>query len=509
MMNDIRRINFTANGIESLNQNSTYLKRNPKKAIKICAYAITAIALFFIGGVYFKNQTNRNALKAIDEAELMNREIAHLREILKKYKTKTNEDNEFGYQNNANINGDSEDGEYELLLMLHKLLKNNANKVNTFDINNESNRNIDHTDIFSQKLESMQDNIKYASKFFKYMKEYNKKYNNMDEQLERFENFKRSHMKVQKHNEMIGKNGVTYVQKVNQYSDFSKDEFDNYFKKLPSIPHDLKAKHVVPLKTHLANNNITLKKDQLKGYPDHRDYRDKFYLLPPKDQGMCGSCWAFATVASFEFLFARAMAVMPISFSEQQLVDCSTDNAGCDGGHPFYALLYFINNGVCLGDEYPYKALDDFFCLNYRCSFTGKFHYIGEAKPNELIMALNEVGPVTIAVGVTDEFVLYSGGIFDGPCNPVLNHSVLLVGYGQVKKSLAFDDSHSNVDSNLVKKYKENIKGNDDDDTVYYWIVRNSWGPNWGEGGYIRLKRNEAGDDVFCGVGIDVLFPIY
>ncbi|SCM04501.1 chabaupain 1 [Plasmodium chabaudi chabaudi] len=508
MMNDIRRINFTTTGIDSLNENGTYSKGNHKKTIKICAYAITAIALFFIGGVYFKYQTDRNALNAIDEAELMNKEIAHLREILKKYKATTNDDNEFEYPTNDDMNEDSEDGEHQLLLMLHKLLKNNANKVNTFGINNESNTNTDNTYIFTQKLESMQDNIKYASKFFKYMKKYNKKYENMDEQLERFENFKISHMKVKKHNEMIGKNGVTYVQKVNQYSDFSKEEFNNYFKKFLSVPHDLKAKYLVPLKEHLANNNITPANDLVGDFPDSRDYRGKYTLLPPKDQGMCGSCWAFATIANFEYLFAKIKGTMPTSFSEQQVVDCSTDNYGCDGGHPFYSFLYFINNGVCLGDEYPYKGHDDFFCLNYRCSFLGSMHFIGDVKPNELIMALNYVGPVTIGVGASDEFVLYSGGVFDGECASEINHAVLLVGYGQVKKSLAFDDSHSNVDSSLIKKYKENIKG-DDDETIYYWIIRNSWSAEWGEGGYMRLKRNKAGDDGFCGVGTDVFFPIY
>ncbi|KEG04645.1 chabaupain 1 [Plasmodium vinckei vinckei] len=506
MSDNIGQINFTIPGIQSLDENDTYLKINHKKTIKICAYAITAIALFFIGGVFFKNQAKINALDAIDEAVLMNKEIAHLREILNKYKATINEDDEFVYQAYDNKNGDSEN---QLLLMLHKLLKNNANKVNTFDVNNESNKNIDPTYIFRQKLESMQDNIKYASKFFKYMKENNKKYENMDEQLQRFENFKIRYMKTQKHNEMVGKNGLTYVQKVNQYSDFSKEEFDNYFKKLLSVPMDLKSKYIVPLKKHLANTNLISVDNKSKDFPDSRDYRSKFNFLPPKDQGNCGSCWAFAAIGNFEYLYVHTRHEMPISFSEQQMVDCSTENYGCDGGNPFYAFLYMINNGVCLGDEYPYKGHEDFFCLNYRCSLLGRVHFIGDVKPNELIMALNYVGPVTIAVGASEDFVLYSGGVFDGECNPELNHSVLLVGYGQVKKSLAFEDSHSNVDSNLIKKYKENIKGDDDDDIIYYWIVRNSWGPNWGEGGYIRIKRNKAGDDGFCGVGSDVFFPIY
>ncbi|CXI93303.1 berghepain-1 [Plasmodium berghei] len=518
MINDIRRINITTSSIESLNENSKYLKRNHKRTIKICAYAITTFALFFIVVVYFKNQTNvndanRNTLAAIDETSLMNKEIAYLREILKKYKTKTNENNEYAYEKNDDINGDGED-EHELLLMLHKFLKNkgNPNKIDRFDINNNDsnknrgNENIDQINILSQKLESMHDNIKYASKFFKYMKEYNKKYKNIDEQLVRFENFKTNYMKVKKHNEMIGKNGITYVQKVNQFSDFSKEELDSYFKKLLPIPHNLKTKHVVPLKTHLDDNKIKPKEGVLD-YPEQRDYREWNILLPPKDQGMCGSCWAFASVGNYEALFAKKYSILPISFSEQQVVDCSSDNFGCDGGHPFLSFLYFLNNGVCFGDNYEYKAHDDFFCLSYRCAYRSKFKKIGNAYPYELIMALNEVGPITVNVGVSDEFVLYSGGIFDGTCASELNHSVLLVGYGKVKRSLVFEDSHTNVDSNLIKNYKENIKDSDDD-YLYYWIIRNSWSSTWGEGGYIRIKRNKLGDDVFCGIGIDVFFPI-
>jgi len=187
-----------------------------------------------------------------------------------------------------------------------------------------------------------------------------------------------------------------------------------------------------------------------KAAPASVDWRTSGKVSAIKDQGQCGSCWAFSTTGSLESasaIFGKGLE----SFSEQQLVDCSTSfgNQGCNGGLMDYAFEFVIKNGITTEDAYPYKAVDQ------DCSQpTGDFKiskYTDVKKPGILKKTcpdlINAVALQPVSVGVdAEEWQFYSGGIFSD-CQKTLDHGVLAVGY----------DTESN------------------------WIVKNSWGTSWGE----------------------------
>lgn len=209
---------------------------------------------------------------------------------------------------------------------------------------------------------------------------------------------------------------------------------------------------------------------------DEVDWRTKGAVNPVKNQGSCGSCWAFSAIQnceSAEFLTYNTL----YTFSEQLLVDCDTTDSGCHGGFPANAYEFILNHWggkVMLDSDYPYKAVEG-TCLYDKKKAIGHFTKYIQVKENDesdLAATCAQYGPVSIGIDASQySFQLYSGGIYDEPhCNIfMLNHGVGLVGYGA-------------------------------EDGVQYWIVRNSWGETWGEEGYIRMIRgsNQCGEATFA-----------
>ncbi|CAI7722304.1 vivapain-1 [Plasmodium vivax] len=429
----------------------------------------------------------------------------------------------------------SEDNKEQLAKMLRELLKKKINerkkKREDPNGNNEEGKEVinisvpsfnykrvsanqddsdDEEEVSVAQIEGLFVNLKYASKFFNFMNKYKRSYKDINEQMEKYKNFKMNYLKIKKHNET----NQMYKMKVNQFSDYSKKDFESYFRKLLPIPDHLKKKYVVPfssMNNGKGKNVVTSSSgaNLLADVPEILDYREKGIVHEPKDQGLCGSCWAFASVGNVECMYAKEHNKTILTLSEQEVVDCSKLNFGCDGGHPFYSFIYAIENGICMGDDYKYKAMDNLFCLNYRCKNKVTLSSVGGVKENELIRALNEVGPVSVNVGVTDDFSFYGGGIFNGTCTEELNHSVLLVGYGQVQSSKIFQEKNAYDDaSGVTKKGALSYPSKADDGIQYYWIIKNSWSKFWGENGFMRISRNKEGDNVFCGIGVEVFYPI-
>jgi len=191
-----------------------------------------------------------------------------------------------------------------------------------------------------------------------------------------------------------------------------------------------------------------------------------------KNQGECGSCWAFSTTGSLEGVWQIANGQL-VSLSEQQLVDCSKDNDGCDGGSMDAGFEYEQTTAACTESSYPYTAANG-VCKPSGCAVGIPQGGVTGYKDVELdseqsLMSALQGQPVSVAIEADQmSFQLYESGILTGSCGSDLDHGVLAVGYG--------------------------TEGGTD-----YWSVKNSWGGSWGESGYIRIQRGK-GPSGECGI---------
>ncbi len=282
--------------------------------------------------------------------------------------------------------------------------------------------------------------------FEQFKAEYGLKFDSMFEESYRERVFLENVAKINAHN---AKEGETYEMGINQFTHLTQDEFANTY-----------LGTIVPKRLGQVIDESFISVGDV-------DWVIAGAVTGVKDQGQCGSCWAFSTTGSLEGLSKLAYGSLQ-SFSEQQLVDCSGSygNQACNGGLMDNAFKFVRDKGITTEAAYPYKAVKG-TCA----AATGAFKisgYTDVAGCTNLANAVTKT-PVSIAVDANN-WSPYKSGVFNN-CKTSLDHGVLLVGI-----------------------------------TDQYWVVKNSWGTTWGEKGYIRLTRGATNSNT-CGLCNQPSYP--
>lgn len=314
----------------------------------------------------------------------------------------------------------------------------------------------------------------YKLAFDEFVRTYNKSYASEAERQMRLEIFKDNFEFAEHHNAQEGQQST--LSAITPFADMAPAEF---------------------VATHFASPNLSMVQDwvpdgnyhdfQNVSIPEAVDWRHSGAVTPVKNQGHCGSCWAFATTGAIEGAWHIATNTL-LSLSEQQFVDCSSSpsygNQGCGGGNVGLAISYAEEASLCFGFTYPYAASQQ------DCRKQCQVALPRGAVRNYKIVRRGDVDALTEAIAQTpvgvvieaDErvFQLYKSGVLSAPCGSKIDHAVLAVGYGEDKGEA-------------------------------YFLVKNSWGAAWGENGYVRIAQHvntQSQPLGECGILVQGIYPI-
>ena len=305
--------------------------------------------------------------------------------------------------------------------------------------------------------------LELQQQFGEWQKVHGRVYSSTAEQNVRLAHFARNSLEVAELNKAESHLQGGAVFKLNQFADWSVEELASLRGFKASAVNTSGWKQAAPSKKMNA--------------PDSVDWRDKGIVNAIKDQGQCGSCWAFSTTANVESVIAKSTGKLQ-SLSEQFLVSCEHNcgqyrnmnacDQGCNGGLMPNAFKYIMAKGQPTEAAYPYTARDGSCKTVPSAGKVSNWEFVAE---DEVAMAeyVATKGPISIAVDA-QRWSFYNGGIMSTtsicPRNDeTLDHGVAIVGYGT-------------------------------ENGTPYWIIRNSWNTVWGEKGYGRIVRGKK----FCGV---------
>merc|ERR1711998_77867 len=290
----------------------------------------------------------------------------------------------------------------------------------------------------------------YETLWTQFKADHSKSYATTEEHSARFSVFKDNVDFIMSHNSRSEEHGFTVG--INQFADMTRAEF---------------KETMLTYQAHKKQRNTVTVFDE-STIADSVDWVAKGAVTPVKNQGQCGSCWAFSTTGSVEGAYQIATGKL-LSFSEQELVDCagSYGNQGCNGGLMDNGFKYLEAKGDALESKYAYTAKTG-TCSSQKSADPAlakgsvtSFNDVTSDSASQLMAAVSK-GPVSVAIEADQSgFQFYKSGVFSGTCGTNLDHGVLVVGYG--------------TDS-----------GKD------YWKVKNSWGTTWGLDGYIMLERGSS-----------------
>ncbi|XP_014331560.1 cathepsin L1-like [Xiphophorus maculatus] len=297
--------------------------------------------------------------------------------------------------------------------------------------------------------------------------QYGKAYDNQTELNFRRTVWEKNLLLLLRHNQEASAGKHSFTLGLNHLADMTAEEINERL-------NGLKVEEPLDLR------NDTFRDTNDSSLPTSVDWRTSGLVGPVRNQGLCGSCWAFSALGALEGQMKRRTGVL-VMLSPQNLVDCGTKegNLGCKGGYITKAFSYIIHNGgVDSESSYPYEHQNGKcrYSLQGKAAHCSNFHVLPRGNELALQAAVASVGPVAVAVNaMLPSFHQYKGGLYNAPdCNPkLINHAVLVVGYGT-------------------------DRGQD------YWLVKNSWGTAWGEGGFIRIARNKKN---LCGIATLAVYP--
>lgn len=297
---------------------------------------------------------------------------------------------------------------------------------------------------------------------------HSRSYDALEEEAWRRTVWEKNYQQVEAHNREADLGLHTYWQGMNQFGDWTAEEWAMF---VSGIPPQVKRN---------SSNLVWFDEAEVQRLPKTVDWRKKGMVTSIKNQGMCGSCWAFSSAGALEGQLAKQTGQL-VDLSPQNLVDCVTKNQGCGGGYMTNAFGYVQENGGIDSEEaYPYVGEEQ----PCRYNSTGMaaqckgYKEIPVGNEHALQVAVAKVGPVSVGINAgLSSFQYYQKGVYYDPsCNKDdINHAVLAVGYGVTVKGKKF------------------------------WIVKNSWGEDWGNKGYILMARNR---DNLCGISNLASYPV-
>ncbi|KAI3857779.1 hypothetical protein MKW92_048760 [Papaver armeniacum] len=263
----------------------------------------------------------------------------------------------------------------------------------------------------------------------------------LDEKHRRFNVFKENVKYI--HN--FNKKDAPYKLKLNKFADMTNHEFKKSYAGSKVSHHRMFRGERKPTENFMYESVTNL--------PASVDWRSKGVVTPVKDQGQCGSCWAFSTIVAVEGI-NQIKTKKLVSLSEQELVDCDNTENQENMASIKYAYM-FIHGFDYLQENSHIVSIDG--------------HQNVPTNDENALMKVVVNQPVSVAIDAGEsDFQFYSEGVFTGECGTELDHGVAVVGYGTTV------------------------------DGTKYWIVKNSWGSAWGEKGYIRI----------CGIAMEASYPI-
>ncbi|CAK8530692.1 unnamed protein product [Lathyrus sativus] len=326
-----------------------------------------------------------------------------------------------------------------------------------------------YTSISGLKLDKLPNQDDVIELFHVWKKEHGRVYNDLEEMSEKFDTFV-SNLKYIVENNAKRDSPNSALLGLTNFADLSFTEFKETY-----MPLNTDAMDIV--------NDDDVQNVTCSDPPSTLDWRSNGAVTPVKDQGDCGSCWAFATVGAIEGIVAIKTGKL-ISLSEQELLDCVPDGS-CSEGYVDSGFEWVTGNkGIARRTSYRYTASKG-VCRASKTKNSAnssiESHQLVESSDRGLLCAVAKQPLVVSIYARSPKYHLYTGGIFKGedcPLDPwTVTHSMILVGY--------------------------NSKDNED-----YWIVKNSQGTSWGIQGYMWIKRDYDKQYGVCGINRHVYFPV-